>query len=373
MASPLRGGRAGDEGHAGDGIAAHLVADNGSVAQLAAGKPGLVRRRPTAMGNGNQDEANSKLVCPSGRLGSWSSTGKTGTCDDHGHDDGVRNGHAEEGRKHKGEEDAPCGRYGDRLGDGPTVSNGDVSDDETDNGQCVAEQDITVEGANHMITEVDEVDMSYVYSIPESEGMKLWMYVPDTYATQVQDSLEDVQVEAEYELTKQKSMDVDRGDNIEYQQYVPGEDQESQVEDLIEETAEVETLQVHKEWFSNIEDSQFPDVQEEFSVGGEEDVSAQESLEVEQDILAGESQAPDSLEEIEAEVLASLGVAGEEQGEANEEHNENQAEHGDGSEKHIEPEEDHDNAEEELGEGDGAESAVRRDMLKIMLPLYFES
>ena len=66
-----------------------------------------------------------------------------------------------------------------------------------------------------MINGDEEVDMSYVYGVLESEGMKLWMYVPDTYATQVPDSLEDVQVEAENELTKQQAMDVDRADNTE--------------------------------------------------------------------------------------------------------------------------------------------------------------
>lgn len=58
-------------------------------------------------------------------------------------------------------------------------------------------------------------------------------------------------------------------------------------------------------------------------------------------------------------------MAGEEQGEA-------KAELDGGNEEHNEPEEEHDNAEEELGEGEEPESAVWKDMLKIMLPLYFE-
>lgn len=383
MASSIHGGGAGDEGRTGDdAVAAHLGVDDGIAAQLGAGQAGLVlppapafqrRARSTTIGAGNDEAAGAKFIRPPRRLrASSSTTGKAGACDVHGYDDGVRNDHGDQASKHKVQEEAMIWEeHMNKVSNVREVN----SDDETDDGQGVDEQDITVQVANDMITEDEEVDMSYVYSIPDSEGMKLWMYVPDTYATQVPDSLEDVQVEGENELTEQQAMEVDRADNIEvfeYQQYVPEHDQEIQVQDLIEETTGDETLLVHKEWYSNIEGSQVPDVLEELSVGGEEDMSAQESLEVEQDILAGESQAPDSLEEIEAEVIALLGVAGEEQGEANEEHNEAEAEHDDGNEELLEPEEEHDLAEEELGEGEEPESAVRKDMLKIMLPLYFE-
>ena len=121
MARPLNGGGVGDEAPAGKGVAAHLAADDGIAVQLAADEAGLVRGRPSTMGTGNHDTAGSKLARPARRHGGWTSTGKTGTCDDHGHDDGVRNGDGDEARKHKGQDDALGGGYGDGLGDGRMI------------------------------------------------------------------------------------------------------------------------------------------------------------------------------------------------------------------------------------------------------------
>ena len=98
MARPLNGGGVGNEVPAGKGVAAHLAADDGIAVQLAAGEAGLVRGRPSTMGTGNHDMAVSKLARPARRHGGWTSMGKTGTYDDHGHNDGVCNSDGDEAR-----------------------------------------------------------------------------------------------------------------------------------------------------------------------------------------------------------------------------------------------------------------------------------